>query len=218
MEIIESQKLIEHIEEAKDWLDQAKDEYNSANPIRGGLILNLAQAEVKHAWELSHHQFVSKSINKPAQRRNWIYLIPIAASLVLFTSLVVGVRVGGNLIAFKSLPFIAKASIISKENFRPTSLDKSNLSLKNSLQDRVQVAKETLVSNNSVSQIGSLDRIGAQVASIKATSSIRITGSQLEHSGQESAVRQPVLKPVFKLSIDEEDLTKEASHSLRNGK
>ena len=47
---LDSEKLLDHIEEAKDWLDKAKDEYNKANPVRGGLILNLAQAEVRHAW------------------------------------------------------------------------------------------------------------------------------------------------------------------------
>ena len=128
MEKINSEKLIERIEEAKDWLDKAKDEYSKSNPARGGLILNLAQAEVKHAWELSHYQFVSKSVQKPNRNRKLRYFIPVAASFVLLAGLVVGVRVGGLLLptSEKSNPTsIAKSETGQRKNLKAAVLIKS---------------------------------------------------------------------------------------------
>lgn len=42
-----------HIEDAEAWLARAKEHYRAAAPLQGELDLNLAQAEVRYAWELS---------------------------------------------------------------------------------------------------------------------------------------------------------------------
>ena len=66
----QASQLIAHIEEAEDWLHKARAEFHQSNPIRGELILNLAQAEVKHAWELSRRQFVLRTSGKDNRNFN----------------------------------------------------------------------------------------------------------------------------------------------------
>ncbi|HEX3048757.1 MAG TPA: hypothetical protein VHY08_28675, partial [Bacillota bacterium] len=98
----DSGKLVKHIDEAKDWLDKAKQEYTESNPIRGEMILNLAQAEIKYAWELSHVRSVSHN-NDPDKPRvlnlRSKLVLPIAATIlvVLAASLVWFMRGNSNL-------------------------------------------------------------------------------------------------------------------------
>jgi hypothetical protein len=88
MKKIDSQ-VITHIEEAKNWLDEAKDDYIQSNNIHGDLNLNLAQAEVKCAWELSHNQNVKHIIDQAIQSQStgrMKYYFPVAAASVLILS------------------------------------------------------------------------------------------------------------------------------------
>jgi hypothetical protein len=94
-------QVITHIEEAKNWLDEAKEEYIQSNSIRGNLNLNLAQAEVKCAWELSHNQNVN-CINKPIQSqptgRIKYYLSAVAVSVLILSLLSAGLYLGTGML------------------------------------------------------------------------------------------------------------------------
>lgn len=211
MDTFNSEKLIERIEEAKDWLDKAKVEYSQSNPARGGLILNLAQAEVKHAWELSHHQFVSKSVQKPDRNPKLRYFIPLAASFVLLTGLVVGVKFGGL-----SLPIFEKS--------KPTNIAKSETgqskkaavllkSQSNLVLVTAKAAEKTTLTIKPNNQSNNKIQVVA-----KQTADIRTAIPLAGHNELEVSQSKNMLKAVSQLAIDEEALTKEASHSLRNGK
>jgi hypothetical protein len=209
---LNSEKLIERIEEAKDWLDKAKDEYSNSNPARGGLILNLAQAEVKHAWELSHHQFVSKDVQKPNRNRKFKYFIPVAASFVVLAGLAVGVRMGGMLLPTSEKsnpPRVAKAEIGQSKNLKAAGLIKSQ-------PNPVLVTEKAAETNIPATRPSNQSNIKIPVIA-KQSADIR-TAMPLS-SQNELAVTQNknTLKVVSQLAIDEEALTKEASHSLRNG-
>jgi hypothetical protein len=116
MKRIDSQ-VITHIEEAKSWLDEAKEEYIQSNSIRGDLNLNLAHAEVKCAWELSHNQNV-KYTNHPVQNQptgGTHYYLPAAAVSVLILSLLcAGLYLGTGM---------SKPNLTAKnDNIKPTRL------------------------------------------------------------------------------------------------
>lgn len=89
--------LLVRIDEAKEWLDKAKTEYIASNPIRGELNLNLAQAEVKYAWELSHQQNVSGSkaidFNKNKKRKISPRAISVAAAAAV---IIIGLLIGSH--------------------------------------------------------------------------------------------------------------------------
>jgi hypothetical protein len=81
MEKSESNKVLSHIDEAKNWLDEAKEEYTQSNRVGGELNLNLAQAEVKYAWELSRRQNVTP-IDQAVPARRVIKYFPAAAAVL----------------------------------------------------------------------------------------------------------------------------------------
>lgn len=91
MKTNDSLKVVSHIEDAKNWLDEAKTEYLQNNRVRGELNLNLAQAEVKYAWELSRNQSVinnKQSYEQSFSRKQFKYHIPaVAASVVVLLGL-----------------------------------------------------------------------------------------------------------------------------------
>jgi hypothetical protein len=96
MKRIDSQ-VITHIEEAKNWLDVAREEYIQSNSIRGDLNLNLAHAEVKCAWELSHNQNVKHTnhlIQKQPTGSARCYLPAAAVSVLILSLLCVGLYLG----------------------------------------------------------------------------------------------------------------------------
>jgi hypothetical protein len=214
MEKFSSDKLIERIEDAKNWLDKAKDEYSKSNPARGGLILNLAQAEVKHAWELSHDQFVSKSVQQPSRNVKLKYFIAVAASFVLFTALVIGVRLGGVLLPTaeksKATP-IAKLETGQSINPKVVALNKDQPSL-------VSVTPTIVGPTTLASQPNNLANSKIQEVVKQTANSSRIANSLAGDNGSVVAQNKLTIKAVSQLSIDEEALTKEASHSLRIGK
>jgi hypothetical protein len=89
----DSGKVLSHIDEAKNWLDEAKEEYTNSNQARGEMNLNLAQAEVRYAWELSRKQNVIQIDQAEPAKRKRKYL-PAAASILILTGLTVGVYCG----------------------------------------------------------------------------------------------------------------------------
>lgn len=212
MEKFNSGKLIDHIEEAKDWLDKAEIEYSNSNPVRGGLILNLAQAEVKHAWELSHHQFVSNSVSQPKPNYKFKYVIPIAASLVLLTGLIVGARVAGVFSTTEKLKTPNMASLKAG-----TSKDLKSIADKTQ-QTLVSTAPKSNETTALVNPSSNLSNTKLPVGAGKGVNSLRNINTLPEHNGSVIIQDKPTIKAVSKLSIDEDALTKEASHSLRVGK
>ncbi|MGE5582266.1 MAG: hypothetical protein ACM3X9_06980 [Bacillota bacterium] len=212
MENFDSAKLIERIEEAKSWLDKAKDEYSKANPARGGLILNLAQAEVKNAWELSHRQFVSKNSRKPVPVNRLKYLLPVAASLILITGLVLGARAGGRFLRF---PPAEKSVAQTVESRNELAVKTGKSDFQKQLALNPTAPEQTGASQTGLTQVDNSTATAPVVAAKPVnTESNSTTG----RGGQETVPKKVMVKPVFQLSIDEEALTKEASHSLRNGK
>ena len=222
MEKSNADKLIDRIEDAKDWLEKAKVEYKNSNPERGGLILNLAQAEVKHAWELSHQQYVSKTVTpfnrKPSCHSNLKYIIPIAASLVLVTGLGVGVRLSG---VFSPTLKSKTVPIVSKTN-RQTTLRNQKIVTVNKTPSSSMTGSETKHRDDVVAQIQpapSNTPVAFPTTGIKSNNTqARYADAAPERTGINIINSKPVLKEVSKLSIDEDALTKEASHSLRIGK
>lgn len=110
--------LLVHIDEAKEWLDKAKTEYIASNPIRGELNLNLAQAEVKYAWELSHQQNVSGSktfdFAKKQKRKNNPYAISVAAAAAV---IIIGLLIGSHY--QKTLMLNDDPKVVSQEGKLP---------------------------------------------------------------------------------------------------
>ncbi|HBF37499.1 MAG TPA: hypothetical protein DDW50_09285 [Firmicutes bacterium] len=220
MEKPNTDRLIDRIDDAKDWLEKAKTEYRNSNPERGGLILNLAQAEVKHAWELSHQQYVSKSVTplnrEQPHRSNLKYILPIAASLVLVTGLGVGVRMSGVLSPFAK----SKPVLTVQTSSGPKALRKTRNVADNKAQ-RVPVS-ETRPSDEVVAQIhptpSSIPVIQPTAGVKQNNTPVGYTDSASNRTASNMIDEKPALKAVSKLSIDEDALTKEASHSLRIGK
>jgi hypothetical protein len=222
MEKTKADKLIDKIENAKDWLEKAKDEYKNSNPERAGLILNLAQAEVKHAWELSHEQSVSKFVTafdkKPARRSNLKYIIPIAASLVLLA----GLGVGAHLSGFFSPALKSKnvslaqgtnsgAILPNQEIATVSKMSSPSLTeLKTTDKDDVVAQTDLMAGNPPVAQPAEDTK--------PHDKQVRYANSVPERAKTSVVDSKPSLKAVSRLSIDEDALTKEASHSLRIGK
>jgi hypothetical protein len=215
MENTNAHKMIEHIEEAKDWLDKAKTEYSNLNPARGGLILNLAHAEVKHAWELSNQQCVSKNIPQLRRNSKLKYMIPVAACLALFGGLLIGARMIGFYPATDKLkanqPVVGSATTGSKVL---KTVDSAKTQPNSTLAE--PNSTEVIALGNQPAPLAA----PAQTPSVvkPAADSIRNTDSVLGRAGTEVIQKKPALKAVSKFAIDEDALAKEASHSLRIGK
>jgi hypothetical protein len=213
MEKSNAEILIERIEDAKGWLEKAKAEYSNSNPDRGGLILNLAQAEVKHAWELSHQQYVLKSVPQTSRNRKFKYIIPIAASLALFTSLAIGVRFAGVFSTAdksKTLSMVKKTSEVSKD-LKPIVSNKAPFAM---ISEKTK-SNETVTQNSPTPSSSS--NVQPAVVAKPNIDSVRYMNSLTHQTGSNVIQNKPTLKAVSKLAIDEDALTKEASHSLRIG-
>lgn len=222
MEKTKADKLIDKIENAKDWLEKAKDEYKNSNPERAGLILNLAQAEVKHAWELSHEQSVSKTVTpfqrEPARRSTLKYIIPIAASLVLVAGLGVGARLSGLFSPALKSKNVSLAQGINSgatlPNQKIATVGKTSspslAELKTTNQDDTVAQTDLAASNPPVTQPATDTKPNNK--------QVRYADSVVERAKASVVESKPAIKAVSRLSIDEDALTKEASHSLRIGK
>ena len=237
----DSGKLIEHIEEAKGWLDKAKEQVQT-NPVHGELILNLAQAEVKCAWELTHNQNVSNNIKKLPNKRNqkWNYYIPAAAaSIIIVSGLVFGLQFGkvstpekigiaqslsGQDIETKvtgqNTPAISEQNVdtqmVAKSKVEPESNEKQRLvskpNPKKAIPKNIMVAKTDVVEEPDP-EVSNMVPVSV---SGNQTEPVVVPKNELEH---ERADQTPTkAKPVSQISIDVEALTQEASQSLRKGK
>lgn len=205
----ESQKLIEHIEDAKGWLEKAKDYYKQANPTHAEMTLNLAQAEVKHAWELSRNRYVTnKQTNFSKHKFN--NLIAVAASILVFFGLIFGLQKSeiNKYLAGIIKPAVKNASIGSNPKL---SVVKDNQ--KEAEEGSFTIRPEF---ENSVEPVSSISKAEEQVQSEPAATIA--VDTKPERSELESIQNQTRVRQVSQFAIDEEALTKEASHSLRNGK
>ncbi|NLW47525.1 MAG: hypothetical protein GXY86_09355 [Firmicutes bacterium] len=207
---LESQKLIEHIEDAKGWLDKAKEYYRQANPIHAEMTLNLAQAEVKHVWELSRGRYVSNKQTTFAKRK-FNHLITVAASILVFFGLVFGIQkshfpkyLAGLLNRNEEKVFIGsapKTTSIAVNNDQKVPEVDSSKAIQGELDDSVEPVSRVAETNEQ-------NRLGTAIVAVE---------TQPERTKSENIQPQRV-RQVSQFAIDEEALTKEASHSLRNGK
>ncbi len=205
---LESQKLIEHIEDAKGWLDKAKDYYRQANPTHAEMTLNLAQAEVKHAWELSRERYVSNKQTTHSKRK-FNNLIAVAASILVFFGLVFGFQKSDlNKYLASIFKTVDKSGFIDSDS----KLAAINNQKVMEIDDSKVVKPDLKKSVEPVSRIKTDEQTELQPTATVAAE------TKLERAEPENIQTQTRVRQVSHFAIDEEALTKEASHSLRNGK
>ena len=222
----DSGNLLQHIDDAKVWLEKAKTEYKQANPLQGELILNLAQAEVKYAWELSRKRCVAKDKGDKNGSRLKFYL-PLAASFVLISGVFLwqfghkGPNSGGTLTARNlkpgvtagtPLPGTASPAVTSVAPGTPPPV------LPQTQSDKVAVNEGTVKEPADTTEP---DRISQTLTSATGSKPVRQPDTVVKTRNQIPDTANQVqsnLQPVTEFSIDEEALTKEASRSLRSGK
>lgn len=210
MEQLESQKLIKYIEDAKGWLDKAKDYYRQANPVHAEMTLNLAQAEVKYAWELSRGRYVS---NKQTTfvKRKFNHLITVAASILVFFGLVFGFQKGHFNRHLAGL-FNQKEQKVFIGSDR-----KSKTLSVNSDQKVFEADSVKEIQPESKNSIEPVSRIAETDEQNQLDTTAVVAENNVERSKSEN-IQSQRLRQVSQFAIDEEALTREASYSLRNGK
>lgn len=205
-----SEKLMEHIEDAKDWLDKAKEYYQQANPTHAEMILNLAQAEVRHAWELSRARYVLKG-ETPIPKRKFNYTIAAAASILVLLSVIFGYRQGGINKYLASIFNPATKNIYVDSGSKPAETKDA--------QTVLEVASANQVRGESEDLIEPVSRPAENEGTIEPGDSATIAGdTKLKRSDSEGVQNTVRLRQVSQFAIDEDALTQEASRSLRNGK
>ena len=219
MEKGDNKKLMMHIDGAKDWLEKAKGQYSQENPIGGDLTLNLAQAELKYAWELSHSGYVVNQ-KRGARRFEFKILLPIAASIVVVLS---SIAFWFQTDFFKMVPGVTPVvtrSIVAAPFSKVTKTNHSNQNIAFTAQKTIAVPTKSMEHLTSIKE-PSVSKTETVVSS-NPSESDRLTKTENIGANQvrvkESLASQPGLQPVSQLSIDEDALTKEASHSLQHGK
>lgn len=206
----ESEKLMEHIEDAKDWLEKAKEYYKQANPTHAEMTLNLAQAEVKHAWELSRERYVSKKQTTILKRKS-NHLITVAASILVFLGLFFGYRQGNinKYLAGLFKPAEKSVSVASGSKLAMTKVNQKAAEIQ--ISEATQGEFEKTI--EPVSQLAKNDETA------EPQDSSTIAGeTKLERTDLESVHNKVRMRQASQLGIDEDALTQEASRSLRNGK
>lgn len=207
---IESEQLIERIEDAKVWLDKAKEYYQQANPTHAEITLNLAQAEVKHAWELSRERYVSnKQITIPKRKFN--HLTAVAASILVFSGLIFGYRQGD---------FNQYLAGIFKPSEKSISVDSgSKLATTKINQNVLEVDISSEVQERSENSVEPVSRPVKNDDTLETQDSSTIAGGRKqERSDSENLQNTVRIRQASQFAIDEDALTREASRSLRNGK
>lgn len=206
----ESEKLMEHIEDAKDWLDKAKDYYKQANPTHAEMTLNLAQAEVKYAWELSRQRHVSnKQITIPKRKFN--HLIAAAASVLVMLGLIFWYHQG------ETNRYLASNIELSGEGVSVDSGSKSSMAKNDQKVLEAAVPKE--VRDESEKLLEPVSRPAGTGATSEPQGASLIPGeTERERSGSENVQSTVRIRQASQFTIDEDALTREASRSLRNGK
>ncbi len=207
---LDSQKIIDHLEDAKGWLDKAKEQYKQANPTHAEMTLNLAQAEVKHAWELSRERYVSKK-QVTIPKRKFNHLIAVAASIAVFFGLVFGFR-QENVNKYLASIFNPAAKNVAVDSGSKLAMVKIN-------QKELEVAISKEAQRNSENSVEPVSRAAKNDSQPEPEdSSPVVADNKRERSDPESIQNSVRVRPVSQFAIDEDALTQEASHSLRNGK
>jgi hypothetical protein len=222
MEKTESGVLIEHIEEAKDWLDKAKDEYSQANNLRGEMILNLAQAEVKHAWELSRHHFVSNNITAFDKKKTYPlfrngYILPAAASIIILLGVIISarmVKINNDSRILANLPTPSSIKIETAKAEQKGPLVKQEAVEPSKTVSRVEPVKPLVQQGSEIKKSTPVTAVAANLTNSTAVEEV----GQRDRQELKTNTTSSRLQSVSVLSIDEDALTKEASHSLRSGK
>ncbi|NLY75199.1 MAG: hypothetical protein GX075_07825 [Firmicutes bacterium] len=205
----ETEKLIEHIEDAKGWLDKASEYYKQANPVHAEMTLNLAQAEVKHVWELSRGRYVSKK-QTSLPKRKFKNLVAVAASILVFFGLLFGFQ-RDNFHKYLTGVFerSEKKAILDSE--LKLASDNSQLNVDESAAVQKQPA-------NSVKPVSHAAKDKIEPES-EPDSSVAIAVETKQDRAKPENLQNPVrLRRASQFTIDEEALYIEASRSLRSGK
>lgn len=206
---LESEKLMEHIEDAKDWLDKAKEYYKQANPLHAEMTLNLAQAEVKHAWELSRERYVSKK-QTTIPKRKFNHLIAVAASLLVFLGVFFGYRQGDIDKYLAGLFKPVEKSVPADSGLGPATIKVNEKVVAQETSKEIQGGSEKAL--EPVSKLAENEKAEPQ-------DSATIAGdTRPERNGSESIRNTVRIRQASQFAIDEDALTQEASRSLRNGK
>lgn len=207
---MESEKLIEHIEDAKGWLDKAREYYKQANPTHAEMTLNLAQAEVKHAWELSRERYVSKK-QTTIPKRQFNNLIAVAASILIFFGLVFGFQ-KGNINKYLAVIFKPTEKSVS------VGLDSELASAKVNQKDmKAETSKTVHPSSKNLVEPVSRTAKTSQETELQASSTVA-ADTERERFESENIQNTVRVRQASQIAIDEDALTQEASRSLRNGK
>lgn len=205
-----SEKLMEHIEDAKGWLDKAKEYYQQANPTHAELILNLAQAEVRHAWELSRSRYVLMG-ETPIPKRKFNYFIAAAASILVLLGLIFGYRQREINKYLASIFNPAARNIYVDSEPKPAETKDAQTVLKVESANQVRGESENLIEP--------VSRPAESEGAIEPQDSAIIAGdAKLKRSDSEGIQNTVRIRQVSQFAIDEDALTQEASRSLRNGK
>lgn len=207
---IESEQLIERIEDAKEWLEKAKEYYQQANPTHAEMTLNLAQAEVRHAWELSRERYVSnKQITIPKRKFN--HFTAVAASVLVFFGLIFGYRQGD---------FNQYLAGIFKTAEKSVSVDSgSKLATTKINQNVLEVDISREAQERTENSVEPVSRPVKNDETIEAQDYATIAGEPKQERPDSENIQNTVrIRQASQFAIDEDALTREASRSLRNGK
>jgi hypothetical protein len=219
-EVNNTSQLIDYIDGAKDWLDKARTEYSQANPLGGEMKLNLAQAEIKYAWELSRSNYVSdtmKPVQKPERKFNPI--LPVAASIIIIVGF--GWWLAAGLHMVKTGPELTgKPNLEVKEKLTDTVRNQNTIVAQEPLPASNQTTTGQLALENKIEPVKTEPFTSANTGDRTDQNKQSPVTTTLSNQTRvkDNPAGQPNLQPVSKLVIDEDALTKEASHSLRNGK
>lgn len=220
MSQLDPKQMVTHLDEAKNWIDKAKEEYVESNAIRGDLNLNLAQAEMKYAWELSRGVNVSKSDVAASDKFQQIKrLLPVAAAFIL---VVMGVvfslqgRIPANQQLAADIRKDIPLAVVETDDVNPEQASKiksvKSLPIVAADASTQQRLKDEVVS-------GSIPGQGTVAVTESVISKKRAAIEEGKTEKTIDVLNTPTREqPVSVMIIDEEELVREAYKSLRFGK
>lgn len=220
MSQLDPKQMVTHLDEAKNWIDKAKEEYVESNAIRGDLNLNLAQAEMKYAWELSRGVNVSKSDVAASDKFQQIKrLLPVAAAFIL---VVMGVvfslqgRIPANQQLAADIRKDIPLAVVETDDVNPEQASKiksvKSLPIVAADASTQQRLKDEVIS-------GSIPGQGTVAVTESVISKKRAAIEEGKTEKIIDVLNTPTREqPVSVMIIDEEELVREAYKSLRFGK
>lgn len=220
MSQLDPKQMVTHLDEAKNWIDKAKEEYVESNAIRGDLNLNLAQAEMKYAWELSRGVNVSKSDVAASDKFQQIKrLLPVAAAFIL---VVMGVvfslqgRIPANQQLAADIRKDIPLAVVETDDVNPEQASKiksvKSLPIVAADASTQQRLKDEVIS-------GSIPGQGTVAVTESVISKKRAAIEEGKTEKTIDVLNTPTREqPVSVMIIDEEELVREAYKSLRFGK